>query len=348
MNYTAIDWHKKYSAVCTMDEAGRIIKEKRIAGNHPQEFEAYFRGLEEPTAVVHEACWNWGKLYDMLEEMEGVREITLAHPFKTRLIADAQIKTDKVDARALATLLRGNLVARVHLPSREARQRKNWLRQRLYWVRTRTMLRNRVHALLDRQRELSLPAVSDLFGVRGMKALKALKLSEPDQQMLDQDMETLELLQGHIKAIENELQASAGPAEALVRTIPGLGPILGAVVVAEIDTIERFASSDKLCAYAGLVPTTYASGGKAYHGHLLPHCNKWLRWALIEAAWSALSASAYFNGIYRSHRQRGKHPSVAITIVARRLCKILWSVLREQRAFNPFPGRSLQRMKALS
>jgi len=75
----------------------------------------------------------------------------LAHPLKTRLIADAQIKTDKIDAAALATLLRGNLVARAHVPGKATRLRKDQLRQRLYWSRLRTRIRNRLHALLDRQ-----------------------------------------------------------------------------------------------------------------------------------------------------------------------------------------------------
>jgi transposase len=107
--------------------------------------------LEGPSKAVLEACWNWGLTHDLLEELEEVDEVVLAHPLKTRLIADAQIKTDRLDAFALATLLRGNLLARAHVPRRETRVRKNLLRQRLYWARLRTMLRNRIHALLDRQ-----------------------------------------------------------------------------------------------------------------------------------------------------------------------------------------------------
>ena len=63
-------------------------------------------------------CWNWGHIYDVLSEIEQVEEVVLAHPLKTRLIAEAQIKTDSLDALALATLLRGNLIARAHVPSK--------------------------------------------------------------------------------------------------------------------------------------------------------------------------------------------------------------------------------------
>src|SRR5438045_9226545 len=99
-------------------------------------------------------CWNWGHIYDLLSEIEQVEEVVLAHPLKTRLIADAQIKTDGLDAHGLATLLRGDLVARAYVLSKPTRQRKEVLRQRLYWARLRTRVRNRIHALIDRQGEL--------------------------------------------------------------------------------------------------------------------------------------------------------------------------------------------------
>src|SRR5436853_491418 len=81
-----------------------------------------------------------------------------------------------------------NLVARAHVPSRQTRARKNLLRQRLYWARLRTMLRNRMHALLDRQRRLELPQCSDIFGVRGLSFLRALQLAQPDATLLREQL----------------------------------------------------------------------------------------------------------------------------------------------------------------
>ncbi len=106
MLYTGIDYHKKYSVASTQDATGTRVSEARIDDNAPAAFAAYFQSLPEPSRGVVEACWNWGWLYDELGEIEAVEDVVLAHPFKTRLIADAQIKTDRLDARALATLLR--------------------------------------------------------------------------------------------------------------------------------------------------------------------------------------------------------------------------------------------------
>jgi len=113
--------------------------------------------------MVMEACWNWGWLCDLLGEIDEVGQVVLAHPYKTRLIAEAQVKTDRIDAQTLAKLLRGDLIAQSHAPSAATRVRKHLLRQRLFWVRPRTMLRNRIHAILDRQHGLERPAAQKLF-----------------------------------------------------------------------------------------------------------------------------------------------------------------------------------------
>lgn len=339
MLYTGIDYHKKYSVASTFDATGTRVREARIDENEPAAFAAYFRSLPESSAVVMEACWNWGWLYDELNEIEGVESVVLAHPFKTRLIADAQIKTDRLDARALATLLRGNLVAPVHAPDPANRSRKHVIRQRVFLVRLRTMLRNRVHVLVARQRKLEKPVFTDQFGKRGLHWLRTIKLPAPDDTLLHQQLEALEELGTKIKALEERILAANAddPAAKRLRSLPGIGAILSAVIAAEIDGIERFPRADKLCSYAGLVPTTYASGGHVHHGRMLPFANRWLKWAFVEGAWVAVGCSPYFGTIYRHHRARGKKANTAITIIARRMCRIAWQLLKEGRDFTPRP-----------
>jgi transposase len=359
MNYVGIDIHKRYSVLAAQDEEGRKLKEARIEGNSAQAYARFFQSLEGPSRAVLEACWNWGLTHDVLEEIEEVEEVVLAHPLKTRLIADAQIKTDRLDAFALGTLLRGNLVARAHIPRRETRARKNLLRQRLYWARLRTMLRNRIHALLDRQHGLELPVCSDIFGVRGLGCLRRLELAEPDQTLLREALALHDLIAQQMRSQEKRIAAEFKTESSYrhLLSVPGIGPTLAAVIECEIDQIERFSSADKLCGYAGVVPTTHSSGGKVYHGRLLPSCNKWLRWALVEASWVAIGCSPCFGALYRKHRARGKKANTAIIIVARRMCRILFQLLREKRSFEKraardqtlsVPGCSAHRLTAIS
>jgi len=90
MNYVGIDIHKRYSVVVALDERGRELKRCRINGNTAFGFDQFFSGLDGKSKVVVEACWNWGRIYDLLGEIEQVEEVVLAHPLKTRLIADAR------------------------------------------------------------------------------------------------------------------------------------------------------------------------------------------------------------------------------------------------------------------
>jgi len=346
MRYVGIDYHKRYSVCAATDERGQSIRERRITGNSAAGFAQFFAELREPSKVVMEACWNWGWLYDLLGEIPEVKEVTLAHPYKTRLIAEAQIKTDKIDARVLARLLRGDLVAQSHAPGPATRARKHLLRQRLFWVRLRTMLRNRTHAILDRQRGLERPQLKDLFGKRGQTWLHGVRLpTASDQPLLAQDLEVVQLLEAKIKELDRLIGSTQSPEEKLLESLPGIGPVFSSVIATEIDGIARFSTPARLCAYAGVVPTTHASGGRVFHGRLLWQCNKWLRWALIEASWSAIQFSGYFGGIYRAARQRGKNKNVAITCVAHRLGKIIWLLLTEKRPYTEtLPDRSEPQM----
>jgi len=221
------------------------------------------------------------------------------------------------------------------------------------------MLRNRIHALLDRQHGLELPVCSDIFGARGLGFLRRLELAEPDGTLLREALALHDLIAEQIRAQEKRLAAEfrLEPMHARLLSVPGVGPTLAAVLAAEIDQIERFPNADKLCGYAGIVPTTHSSGGKVHHGRLLPSCNKWLRWALIEASWVAIGCSPYFGALYRRQRARGKKANTAITIVARRMCRILWQLLSAQRDFekrpsqahvHPVPGCSAHRLTAAS
>jgi transposase len=193
--------------------------------------------------------------------------------------------------------------------------------------------------LLDRQPQLDLPQCSDLFGMRGMAHLRKLRLPEPDLTLLYEDLALMDLLNHQIKDQEKRIAADNRQDEAtrLLQSIPGLGPILASVIAAEIDGIARFPDSAHLCACAGLAPTTHASGGHTYHGGLLWSCNRWLRWALIEGAWVAVGCSPYFGGFYQRHRARGKNANTAITIVARRMCKIVYCLLKQQRPYQDQP-----------
>jgi transposase len=328
-----LDFHKRYSQVEVLEEGGLRRASARL-GNEFEEVESFFRSLGEPCRVVLEAGWNWGLMYDWLERVENVSEVQLAHPYRVRAIAAAQVKTDSIDARTLSQLLRAGLIPRAYIPGVETRQLREVVRQRLFLVRLQTMIKNRIHALVDRY-HVALPAVSDLFGKGGRAYLSQVRLPGPAQTLLSQDLRLYENIHAEVKETEKQLRKElrGDRRVELLLTIPGLGQLLATVVALEIDQISRFASSSKLVAYAGLVPSTYSSGGKTSHGGLMKQSNKWLRWALVEAAWVAVRHDAYFRHHYGA-RCRQKGPKTAIISVARRLAQVIWCVLSENRPYQ--------------
>ena len=351
--FIGIDYHKKYSVWHAIDAAGNDLGKGRIEHHSPHDFAALVKRWPNPR-VVFEASMNWHWLYEVLERSMPADHLLLANPFKTRIIAEAQVKTDKIDARILARLLRAGLISSVHIPCKETRDRKEVLRQRCFFVRQRTMLRNRIHRLLGAQHDLKLPQCSDLFGKKGLSFLEKLELQAPAGLLLKQQLEMLKNVQQRIKEDETALTTmmSTTPAQQHVISVPGMGPILAAVVVNEIDDVSRFHSAQKLCGYAGLCPSTSSSGGKTYNGKLMKHCNKWLRWAFVEAAWVAMSCNSYFGDIYQKKRALGKKANTAILCVARRMARIIWQLLTQGRDYTttppppPIQGRAAPGAKA--
>jgi len=273
-------------------------------------------------------------MHDWLEELAG--DVTLAHPLKVKAIAEAKIKTDKIDPTTLAHLLRCDLVPAAYVRSPQARILTNLLRHRMFLVRLQTMTKNRIHVLLDRHPLIrSERSATELFTKMGIAWLKQLPLPKYDRYILGSETELLEHLQGQMKQADYWL-ASAGLKDRRVKhlmSIPGIGRAFALLIVCEIDQVHRFVSDKKLHAYGGLVPSTHSSGGRTFHGRIIRGGNKYLRWAMVEAVWPAIQKDVQLNAYY--HRVAGrKGPNPAKVATARRLLTVVYKVLKENREYR--------------
>lgn len=172
-------------------------------------------------------------------------------------------------------------------------------------------------------------------------------ITHPAGLLLKQQLEMLRSVQQRIKEDEAALaqMMSVTAAQQHVQSISGMGPILAAVVVNEIDDISRFKSAQKLCGYIGLCPSTSSSGGKTCNGKLMRHCNKWLRWAFVEAAWVAMGCDSCFGDLYQKKRAAGKKANTAILCVARRMARIAWQLLTQGREYQKIPPQRAAKPK---
>jgi transposase len=172
MNSVGIDLHRKRSHIAALDESGAQLLSRRIV-NDPQTFLALLEGVGE-CRIALEATYGWEWLADVLQD--AGYELHLAHPARTKAIASARVKTDAVDARTLAQLLRADLLPEAYIAPRELRDLRDLLRHRVALTRMRSALKNRVSAVLAKN-GIQRP-YSDLFGPAGLRFLAELELRE--------------------------------------------------------------------------------------------------------------------------------------------------------------------------
>lgn len=263
---------------------GGMVHEERI----PHERGALRRFLQwcEPgSPVAVEAMGNWYWIVDEIEDAGFVPR--LVHPRKAKLMLGMINKTDKLDARGLNRLQRAGTLPTVWIPPGELRDWRDLPRTRMVLVRQRTQVKNRIHATLAKY-ALTVPEVSDLFGRRGRELLRERLLALPPRTAYATErlLEQVEALDRQVRLFEQQMGAvfEVTPEIELVMTLPGVGFILAVVIVLEVGDVARFMSNEKLAAYAGTVPRVHATGGKVRYGRLRPDVNRYLRWALVEAA----------------------------------------------------------------
>jgi transposase len=335
MKYIGLDLHKKSIFATVLSDEGKILSKANI-GSRKQDIQYYLKsiGSKEEISVAMEASYNWLYNYRVVEDLSD--NIVLAHPLKTRIIGEAKIKTDKIDSKILAYMLKADMLPKVYVPNKISMENKILLRNRISLVSIRTAIKNKIHVIIDRNRDFyqALENLTDIFGQTGTKMLKDIKIPAPDCQILKSYLHLIDEINKEIKELEAliEKRSFCDSDIDLLKSIQGVGNITAFLIKSEIDNIKRFPSKEKLCSYAGLVPSTHQSGEKSYQGRITKQGNKFLRWALTEAAQISIRYSPFFRYQYNKIRARKNHNS-AIMAVARKMTEIIYVILKEG---NPY------------
>jgi transposase len=325
MHSVGIDLHRKRSHVAVLDGEGRELRSRRIV-NDPEVFLALLAEIDGECRVALEATYGWEWLAELLED--AGYELHLAHPLRTKAIASARVKTDAVDARTLAHLLRSDLLPEAYIAPRELRDLRDLLRHRVALTRMRAALKNRVGAILAKY-GIARP-YSDLFGPGGRRFLAELELREGPRRRLDSLLSPIDDFTREIETTSQEIdrRARRDPYVDVLCQIRGIGRYLALLIVAEIGDITRFPDARHLCAWAGLTPTVRSSDGKARLGRISHQGSPALRWALIEAAHHAPRGAGPLRDAYdRIAKRRGSN--VAKVAVARKILTLCFYGLRD-------------------
>lgn len=329
--YIGLDIHKKFAFAVVINSKG-IAKEERKIKNDPHDLEKFFKKYDKDSNIVLESCSCWEHYYDYITDM-GFTNVVLANPSKVGLIARSRKKTDAHDARILADLLRSNMLPTSYAPPNVIRNQRKLTRYRAAIGQRKSRLKSAIHAILIRNGiEHNF---TDLFGVAGIEYLRSIDLPMIERFQLDQCLELIRHHDVHITKTQSMIEDFVQylPEVKLLMTIPGISYYSGLSIFGEIGEIQRFHSSKKLTAFAGLNPSVSQSGDKCYTGRIAKQGNKHLRWMLGQCANIAIMHDPTLSKIYYRLRKRKNH-NVAITTIARKMLCFIYIMLKHNLEYN--------------
>ena len=253
--------------------------------------------------------------------------VHLAHPLGVKAFSYRRVKNDERDAADLADLLRMNRLPEAWIAPPATRELRQLVRHRAKLVALRANVKCQIHAVLA-SCGVAVP-MSDLFGVAGQDLLGRLELPAAFRARVDSARRLIDCLDGEIDtfSVMTSRQLRADPRYLALQTIPGIGPVLAAVFVAEIDDVSRFARPEQLASWAGLTPKHHESDTHVHRGRITKQGSRLVRWAAVEAVQRAGKTSRVGNVRDRIGARRGRN--IGVVAGARELITLVYYALRD-------------------
>ena len=330
--YLGIDIHKRYAQVAVMDETGEIVEEVRVENANLDDLAQRYAGAE----AAIEATSNYYHIHDTLSQH---LDVTVAHPAKLTLIANTDTKTDRIDAKELARMVRLGSVPESYVPTDEIREARVLVRGRQRLVENRTDYANKIHGLLS---DHGITRDIKPLSVSGRESLRELSLPTQWDELLASYLVMIETLAEEIKRLEVAIEERAGSLTEtqLLMTIPGVSYYSALIIYAEVGEAERFNRDKEVVSYAGLNPVIRESGDSRIEGGISKRGSRQLRWILVQCARTAVHTcqDEYLSRFY--DRLAGKKGSQkAIVATARKLLVSIYHMLDREEVYDP-PGVS--------
>lgn len=337
-NYIGVDLGKQWSYFVIKNHQGILQQGMKVFNDSTAIAQALKPYTAFPCKAVIEATCNYYWMYQQLKNLGC--EVILAHPLKTRAIADAKVKNDRLDASILADLLRADLIPQSYIPNQEIRALREMTRQHIRLTQIRTRIKNQCHALLTKLNIHCSENFSDIFGVKGRVWLQSLALPEVFEFQKRQSLEQIQYYNHLIEKTDWQIEKMLRcfPQAEPLKKIPGIGTLGAAMLIAEIGSTDRFSSPKQLVSYAGIAPGLYESGETSHPRGITHEGNKFLRWILCELTHRHIRKPGPLREFYLRLKDKKGHGK-ALVATARKFLIRIYYVLKEQKNFCPdFPG----------
>jgi transposase len=319
-----MDLHRRRSVLVRMTDTGKRLETVRIS-NDPEYLQAVMARAGESPEVVLEAAYGWYWAADTLAELGA--HVHLAHPLGVKMFSLRRVKNDERDAADLADLLRMGRLPEAWIAPPATRELRGWVRHRAKLVGLRSCLKNQVHAVLAGAGvQVSM---SDLFGADGRAMLAATRLAVESRSRVDSLLRLITALDFEIdlyaRLVGGRLRAD--PGYRAIQQIPGVGPLLGAVFVAEIGDISRFDRPQQLASWTGLTPKHHESDTTVHRGRITKQGSRLVRWAAVEAVQRVSAHTRLGQTRDRVGERRGRN--IGVVAAARELITLVFYGLRD-------------------
>jgi len=332
--YCGIDLHARTMHVCVLDATGTVVFDKNL----PCHFETLLQALvpfKDDLVVGVECMFGWYWVADRCAEHHI--PFVLGHALYMKLIHAAKAKNDRLDAGKIARLLKGGNFPLAYVYPKGMRETRDLLRRRMYLVHKRAELITHLEIL---NAQNNLPPFGKKLGYAANRADLRIpeRFMHPSvQQSACLDLKLIDKLDELIGSVELYLTRTAKVDDVQtyhrLRTVPGIGPILGLVLLYEMHDVARFEQVGQFLSYARLVRCDHESAGKKLGSGGKKIGNAHLRWAFAEAACLFLRTSE--RARQWKQKQEKKHgPAKVLGILAARLARSVYHLLRKQEAFD--------------
>jgi transposase len=329
-----IDLHRRRSVIVRTTDAGEVLEAVRI-NNGLDSLAAVMTRAGEAPEVVLEATYGWYWAADALQAAGAV--VHLAHPLGVKMFEHRRVKNDVRDASDLADLLRMGRLPEAWVSPPPTRELRELVRHRAKLVALRSGCKCEVHAVLAKL-GVQVP-MSDLFAERGLDLLAAVEAPAPYVARIQSLQRLIDVLDQEVELFARLAKGRliAAPGYRAVQTIPGIGPVLAAVFVAEVGDVHRFPTAAHLASWAGLTPKHHESDTHVRRGRITKQGSKLVRWAAIESVKQVGPHTGVGPLRERVAARRGRN--IGAVAAARRQVEHVYYALRDGHVRALTPGR---------
>jgi transposase len=331
--YCGIDLHARSLYIHVLDDQGHTRLEQNINASPAAVLDA-LKPYREGLVVGCECMFAWYWLADLCQREQI--PFVLGHALAMKLIHGSKAKNDRIDARKIAGLLKGGLFPMAYVYPKDKRDTRDLLRRRSFFVRQRAQL---IAHIQNTNSQYNLPPFPKKLTYKGNRSDEiADRFEHPSTKLsITSDLNLIESYDAQIATLETHLVKSAKVDDPttfqFLRSVPGIGQILGLVMLYEIESIRRFPEVGNFLSYSRLVTCTHESAGKVKGVGGRKIGNAHLKWAFSEAASLMLRSFAPARAwMQKQSKKRGAKKAHAI--LEAKIGRTVYHLWRKQTAFD--------------